>query len=228
MSVATASGGSQRRNDRLTGGWSHAAVGTCQVACGPGRVAHRQRCGRPIPRPIAAASIPRMAGKTTDSIDLERAEAEQGRLSALTRRGFLRGAAVAGVAAGIAACAPVAAPGWTHLPASSGAPKPSAGGAGAGSPSPLPSATAAATLTPSVSPSGSGAPVPQGWTQHDVDARNVVRRYIGNLAPALQGIYGDAVFAKLADILGAADSYPELSQKPAFVQVPQLVLNDIL
>ena len=32
--------------------------------------------------------------------------------------------------------------------------------------------------------------------------------------PALKGIYGDAAFAKLADILGAADDYPEL-KKPA-------------
>ena len=64
--------------------------------------------------------------------------------------------------------------------------------------------------------------------EHDLEARKVVRRYIGNLAPGLQGIYGDAIFAKLADILGAADAYPELSLKPAFAQVPQVVLNDIL
>jgi len=36
------------------------------------------------------------------------------------------------------------------------------------------------------------------------------------------------VFAKLADILAVADNYPELSAKPAFAQVPQLFLNDIL
>jgi FtsP/CotA-like multicopper oxidase with cupredoxin domain len=56
----------------------------------------------------------------------------------------------------------------------------------------------------------------------------VVRRYIGNLAPALKGVYGDAAFAKLAEILGAADNYPELQLKPSFAQVPQLVLNDVL
>ena len=50
-----------------------------------------------------------------------------------------------------------------------------------------------------------------------------MRRYVGNLAPALQGIYGDEVFAQLAEILGAADNYPELSQPPAWAQVPQLV-----
>ena len=43
----------------------------------------------------------------------------------------------------------------------------------------------------------------------------VVRRYIGNLAPALKDVYGDAAFAKLAEILGAADGYPELKAKPA-------------
>ena len=36
------------------------------------------------------------------------------------------------------------------------------------------------------------------------------------------------VFAKLADILGVEDGYPELDMKPAFVQVPQLVLTDAL
>jgi FtsP/CotA-like multicopper oxidase with cupredoxin domain len=81
---------------------------------------------------------------------------------------------------------------------------------------------------PAASPSPSAGAIPNGWTAHDVAARNVVRRYIGNLAPAFQGIYGDEAFAKLADMLGAADGYPELSQKPAFVQVPQLVLNDLL
>jgi FtsP/CotA-like multicopper oxidase with cupredoxin domain len=62
----------------------------------------------------------------------------------------------------------------------------------------------------------------------DIEARNVIRRYIGNLAPTLKDIYGDAAFTKLADILGAADNYPELTKKPSFVQVPQLVLNDLL
>ena len=37
-----------------------------------------------------------------------------------------------------------------------------------------------------------------------------------------------AVFAKLAEILGVADNYPELQQKPSFVQVPQLVLTTSL
>ena len=147
----------------------------------------------------------------------------------LTRRGFLQGAALAGgglLAAGLAACAPGTAPAWTYAPAS-----PTPSGA---APSPSPSATAAASATASAAPtalptpSASGGAIPPGWTAHDVAARNVVRRYVGNLAPALKDIYGDAAFAKLADILGAADGYPELSQKPAFAQVPQLVLNDAL
>ena len=52
--------------------------------------------------------------------------------------------------------------------------------------------------------------------------------YVGNLAPALKDIYGDEVFDQLADILGAADNYPELSQPPAWAQVPQLVISDII
>ena len=140
----------------------------------------------------------------------------------LTRRGFLRGAAITGgglMAATLAACAPATQPpGWTFGP--TGAPAP-------GSPTPgpaTPAPSAAATVAPTAAPSG----IPSGWSSHDLDARNVVRRYIGNLAPALKDIYGDAAFAKLADILGAADGYPELQRKPAFAQVPQLFLNDVL
>jgi len=141
----------------------------------------------------------------------------------LSRRGFLRGAALTGgglVAATIAACAPAApTAGWTLGPVApplsgSGAPAPTPAG-------PAPSAVASAT------PPSSGS-LPPGFTAHDIEARNVVRRYVGNLAPAMKGIYGDAAFAKLVDILGAADNYPELSAKPAFVQVPNLFLTDAL
>jgi FtsP/CotA-like multicopper oxidase with cupredoxin domain len=149
--------------------------------------------------------------------------------SALSRRGFLRGAAVTGtgvVVAGIAAaCAPGSQANWTTVPAKPVAAAPSAGAsaavASAAVATPAATAPASAAATP-------GASIPAGWTQHDIDARNVVRRYLGNLVPALQGIYGDAAYAKLADILGASDNYPELQEKPAFVQVPQLVLNDLL
>jgi len=152
--------------------------------------------------------------------------------SSLSRRGFLRGAAITGgglLAASVAACAAPATASWTYPPVpSSGAgaaatPSPTPGPPASAGPSAAPSA--AASAAPSAVPSG---PIPAGWTQHDLDARTVVRRYLGNLAPALKGIYGDAVFAKLAGILGAADGYPELSAKPAFAQVPQLVLTDAL
>jgi manganese oxidase len=151
--------------------------------------------------------------------------------SPFTRRGFLRGAAVAGgglVVAGIAACAPTGQPNWTIVPPKSVSPAPSGSASAAATQSAIASAAASPVTSPAASESAPSAAIPAGWTQHDVDARNVVRRYLGNLVPALQGIYGDAIFAKLADILGASDNYPELVMKPAFVQVPQLVLNDIL
>ena len=149
----------------------------------------------------------------------------------LSRRGFLRGAAITGggiVAVTIAACAPAATgAGWTF-----GSPLSPAASAGA-SAAPSSSAGAVASATPAhsagpiASPSGApSGPMPAGWTDHDIQARNVVRRYIGNLAPALKGIYPPAAFTKLADILGVQDGYPELTQKPAFMQVPQVVLND--
>ena len=150
--------------------------------------------------------------------------------SALSRRGFLRGAALTGgglLAAGLAACAPASAvPGWTYAPpvpgvAASGVPIPAGPSASA---MPMPSAAA----TPAASAVAIGGPLPAGWTQHDVEARTVVRRYLGNLAPALKDVYGDAAFAQLVEILGAADDYPERKLKPSFAQVPQLVLNDVL
>ena len=151
----------------------------------------------------------------------------------VSRRGFLRGAVIAGgglMAAGLAACAPgTALPIWSYNPVAT----PGAGGAGGSAAPTSPGASPAGTAgaSPAASPAASGGTggtgtVPEGWTSHDIDARNVVRRYVGNLAPALKGVYGDATFAKLADILGAADNYPELGKKPAFAQVPNLFLTD--
>ena len=144
---------------------------------------------------------------------------------AVTRRGFLRGAALAGggiAAATLAACTPIATPGWTYgplaSPGGSAGPGPTPAG---GTPAPTPAASAVASPTPI--PSGA---IPTGWTTHDLDARAVVRRYVGNLAPALQGIYGDKVFAYLADMLAVSEDYPELKAKPSFAQVPNLVLTD--
>jgi manganese oxidase len=148
---------------------------------------------------------------------------------ALSRRGFLRGAALTGgglLAVGLASCAPTAAaPTWSYAPPAPGAGAPSGNPA---SVAPVPSVAPSAVASPGASPVPSGGPIPDGWTQHDIDARLAVRRYIGNLAPALKDVYGDAAFAKLVDILGAADDYPELKLKPSFAQVPQLVLNDVL
>ena len=151
---------------------------------------------------------------------------------ALSRRGFLRTAALAGgglAAASIAACAPGAAPVWTYGPGRSGdpnAPAPNAVPTAGASPAPSHDAGhSAAPATPGASPSGD---VPPGWTEHDVTARNGVRRYLGNLVPLLGDIYPAAVVTKLADILGVEDDYPELQVKPAFAQVPNLVLSDAL
>ena len=155
----------------------------------------------------------------------------------LTRRRFLRGAALAGgglLAAGVAACAPaVGAPGWTFgpgvpsaAPSAAGSPAASAGASAA------PSANASMSMAPSAAPSAAASAatgtIPPGWTEHDVAARDVVRRYLGDLVPALKGIYGEAAYLKIVDILGPEVDYPALHQKPAFVQVPQLYLNDAL
>ena len=149
----------------------------------------------------------------------------------VSRRRFLRGAALAGgglIAAGVAACTPATSgAGWTFGP--SGAPS---AGPGAASPTPAPT-DAGHSMHPSATPAASGSAVPApsgdipaGWTEHDIKGRDVVRRYLGNLVPALPAIYPEAVVSKLADILGVADGYPELEQKPAFAQVPNLVLSD--
>ena len=155
--------------------------------------------------------------------------------SALSRRGFLRVAGVAGltgVAAGVAACTSAAAPVVVVR-------RPVVARAGGrddraerrsqrGSQLRLrrrrrPPRHRAPSAAPSADPN-----LPAGWTEHDIAARDVVRRFIGNLAPAFQGIYGDEVFAKLADMLGADETWPDPAVKPSFAQVPQLLLNDAL
>lgn len=147
----------------------------------------------------------------------------------LSRRRFLRNAALTGgglvAAAGLAACAPAATgAGWTLGPDLAPASAPPETGA-----SPSASAAASGGVIPSPAASASVAPgglIPTGWTEQDISARNVVRRYIGNLAPALADIYPEPIFTKLAGILGAEDNYPELSAKPASAQVKQFVLED--
>ena len=135
--------------------------------------------------------------------------------SAISRRGFLRVAGLTGgglMAASVAACQAAASPAWSF-----GAP--ATPGAATTPPSASPAALASASPDPNL---------PVGWTAHDINARNVIRRYLGNLVPALKGIYDDATFARLGAILGAGDNYPELGLKPSFAQVPQLILNDTL
>jgi FtsP/CotA-like multicopper oxidase with cupredoxin domain len=150
--------------------------------------------------------------------------------TALSRRGFLRVAGVAGltgVAATVAACTAAASPQWSFgAAAPSLAPSvvPPSTAPSAPAVSAAPSASAPASVAPSGSPAAS---LPPGWTEHDLAAQTVIRRYVGSLAPALKGIYGDAAFAKILNYLGPVP-YPELALPPAFVQVPQLNLTDAL
>ncbi len=143
-------------------------------------------------------------------------------MSELSRRRFLRGAAIAGggfFAGQLAGCAPATpTAGWTNGPVATPP---------TGSPSPV-SATPGPTSGSSPTPASSAA-LPPGFSASDVDARQVIRRYLGNLVPALEGIFGAATFQKIGGILAVSDGYPELSQKPAFMQVgPQLPLTDLL
>jgi FtsP/CotA-like multicopper oxidase with cupredoxin domain len=105
-------------------------------------------------------------------------------LGATTRRGFLRGAlAVAGgtaAAAAIAACAPAAGSAWSYAPLrtlTAAAATPEAVEA--------PAEEAVATTEPLTEERGAAEPLPEGWTEHDMAAREKVRRFVGSLAPVL-------------------------------------------
>ncbi len=118
---------------------------------------------RALPRPL------RKAPKATEPTVLD---------ASLTRRGFLRGAALAGtglVAATVAACAPAAAPSWSYA-TSKPAPLPSTPPA-TPVPTGMPGMSAAPSATPA--PSAPVGDIPAGWSEHDVEARDVVRRYVG-------------------------------------------------
>src|SRR5450759_4020795 len=111
--------------------------------------------------------------------------------AAVTRRGFLRGAALAGtglVAATVAACTPGASHAWeyaTSRPLPSGSPAPAASAAASAAPSPSASMNMSPTPAASAAPSSSPvANMPPGWSEHDINARQVVRRYLGKIAPA--------------------------------------------
>jgi FtsP/CotA-like multicopper oxidase with cupredoxin domain len=103
----------------------------------------------------------------------------------LTRRGFLRGAAVAGAGLAVAACAP-AASNWVY-PAG---PTPNASGGAA-------AATPAASSTPvAASPVASPTMNPMG--QHDAEAEAVVKRFLGGESETL-GAWGNETLTPTVD-----------------------------
>ena len=109
-------------------------------------------------------------------------------LTATSRRGFLRGAlAVAGgtaAAAAIAACAPASGSAWSYAPlrtltAAAATPETAAAEEGAAE------GAAVETTEPLTEERETTEPLPEGWTEHDMAAREKVRRYVGNLAVPL-------------------------------------------
>jgi FtsP/CotA-like multicopper oxidase with cupredoxin domain len=104
--------------------------------------------------------------------------------SALTRRGFLRAAAVTSGGLAVAACAgPTATSGWLAGPTSgaeaSGAPSAPPAGSPAASPSAATSHSPGPSVAPSASPSG--APV-----DHDANALAVVERFLGGEGASME------------------------------------------
>jgi manganese oxidase len=114
-------------------------------------------------------------------------------LTATSRRGFLRGAlAVAGgtaAAAAIAACAPASGSAWSYAPLrtlTAAAATPEATAAEE-VPAEDPPAEGAAveTTEPLTEGNATSEPLPEGWSEHDMAAREKVRRFVGNLAAPL-------------------------------------------
>jgi FtsP/CotA-like multicopper oxidase with cupredoxin domain len=116
-------------------------------------------------------------------------------VSGLSRRGFIRGVALAGGGLLAAACGPAVA-GWTFGPPTTAAPSsPAESIAVAGGASSPPADSPAA----SGSPAASIGPIPAGWQEHDVLAKQAVDRFVGGeydqvpnpgnqpLAPTLDG-----------------------------------------
>jgi FtsP/CotA-like multicopper oxidase with cupredoxin domain len=123
-----------------------------------------------------------------------------------SRRGFLRGALVAAggtaAAAALAACAPAAGSAWSYAPLRSltAAAGPTAQAAD-GSPDSEP---VAGTTPPLASAPPPSEPLPPGWTEHDMAAREKVRRFVGNLAVPLG----------LAPFIGEPEADPEFTMVP--------------
>ena len=107
-----------------------------------------------------------------------------------SRRGFLRGALVAAggaAAATLAACAPATGSAWSYAPQRSMSV--AAGPTEDADPATTdgePIVTSAAAETEPLSEGdASSEPLPDGWTEHDMAAREKVRRFVGNLAGPL-------------------------------------------
>jgi manganese oxidase len=107
-----------------------------------------------------------------------------------SRRGFLRGALLAAGGAVAAACAPAAGTAWSYAPLRSitpvepgpvtaevpGDPADHGNGNGNG---------AGPVHAPDEDGTWNGEAIPPGWTAHDMEAREKVRRFVGNLAGPL-------------------------------------------
>jgi len=107
-------------------------------------------------------------------------------LSVQSRRGFLRGAlAVAGgtaAAAALAACAPAAGSAWSYAPLRSVT---AAAGVTGQAEAAAEEEVATETTEPLTDGSESQESIPEGWSEHDMAAREKVRRFVGNLAGPL-------------------------------------------
>jgi len=159
----------------------------------------------------ADPNVPTDTGADRDSAPIAPSPEPAAPASSLSRRHFLRGAAVAGGGLVVAACTPGAAPGWTFGPTHdpNAQASPSAGASAA------PSASAAASAAPSASaaasPSASpGTPnLPAGWSDHDLRAQEKIRRFVGNLSGPLG----------MGDFLDEPLGPP--TEDPEFTKVPQ-------
>jgi hypothetical protein len=119
-----------------------------------------------------------------------------------SRRGFLRGAlAVAGgtaAAAALAACAPASGSAWSYAPLRT---LTAAAEATEVAQAEGEAEAAVATTEPMTEETGSTEPLPDGWTEHDMAAREKVRRFVGNLAGPLG----------MSEYLGEPEQDPEFT-----------------
>lgn len=161
-----------------------------------GHVSLRRACQRmltmhtsPTPPPISDLDPEgaRAPGGGADGADPRHGGLVPASLLVASRRGFLRGAlAAAGgaVAATVASCAPATGTAWSYAPLRSLSVPTVQPGAEAPS-SPDGRDMTAATDPVTEASAVAGEPMPRGWTEHDVAAREKVRRFVGNLAGPL-------------------------------------------